>query len=101
VKLLVWTIQLLVISAIIYPMFYLWDTNNVEQFCKLLDKGAKKQELMQLADENSVKIIAPVDVGILGKWRASAVAWSPLTSTTCDIVGQGNRVSDAWIKEEE
>jgi len=99
-KLLVWAIQLLVIAAIIYPIFYLWDINNVGQFCRKVEKGTLKSELIALADKNMIKITAPMDEGVLGKWRASADTWSPLTSTTCEIIGQGSRVSDAWIKEE-
>ena len=64
-KLLVWAIQLLVIAAIIYPIFYLWDINNVGQFCRKVEKGTLKSELIALADKNMIKITAPMDEGVL------------------------------------
>jgi len=98
-KMLVKAIEILVVCAIIYPMFYLWDKNNVEMFCQLVEKGTIKQKFIQLADENNVKIIAPVDEGVLGKWHASAIPWSPFTSYSCEIEGFGDRASEAWIEK--
>ena len=98
-KMLVKGIEILVICAIIYPLFYLWDKNNVDQFCRLVEKGTLKQELMLLADDNNVKITAPVDEGVLGEWHASAIPWSPFTSYSCEIDGFGDRASEAWIEK--
>jgi len=96
-KLLVGAVQLLIISAIIYPMFYVWDTTQVEQFCDVVETGMSKQELIQLADTNLVKITSPSDDGSSGKWRSSVVTYSPFSSYSCEVVGLGDRVSSAWI----
>jgi len=98
-KMLTKAIEILLVCAIIYPLFYLWDKNNVEQFCRVVEKGIIKQELIQLADENNVKLTAPVDEGVLGKWNASVIPWSPFTSYSCEIEGFGDRASEAWIEK--
>jgi len=96
-KYLVDAVQLLVISAIIYPMFYLWDTNQVNQFCQGVETGMTKEVLFQLADNNQVKITDPKDDGLVGKWRSSIITYSPFSNYSCEVAGRGNRVSDAWI----
>jgi len=96
-KSLVDAIQLLIIAAIIYPMFYVWDTTQVDQFCEVVETGMSKQEFIQLADTNLVKITSPTDDGLSGKWHSSVVTYSPFSSYSCEVVGLGNKVSSAWI----
>jgi len=96
-KYLVDAVQFLVISAIIYPMFYLWDTSQVNQFCQGVEKGMTKEVLFQLADTNQVKITDPKDDELPGKWRSSIITYSPLSNYSCVIAGRGNRVYDSWI----
>jgi len=97
-KLLVDAIQMFVIAALVYPMFYLWDINKVDRFCNQIEKGTTKQEFLQHAALQSVKIIEPTDDGILGKWNSSAVTWSPFTNHSCEVRGFGSAVFDAWIE---
>lgn len=96
-KLLVDAVQVLVVAAIIYPMFYVWDTTKVDQFCDVVEAGMSKHEFVQLADSNLVKITSPEDDALSGKWRSSVVTYSPFSSYSCEVVGLGNKVSSAWI----
>ncbi|NOQ81293.1 MAG: hypothetical protein GQ548_02045 [Methylophaga sp.] len=96
-KFLVDAVQMLVVTALIYPMFYIWDTTQVDQFCSVVESGMSKQEFIQLVDDKSVKIIDPMNEVSSGKWHSSIVARSPFTNYSCEIVGLGNIVSRAWI----
>ena len=96
-KLFVDALHMSVIAVLIYPMFYLWDTSQVDQFCQGIETGMSKQDYMQLADENLVKVVAPQD-GRRGRWESSVIARSPFTDYSCEVVGLGNRVSRAWIE---
>jgi len=97
-KLLVDAVQMLVIAALVYPMFYLWDINKVDQFCNQIEIGTTKQEFLQYAELQSVKLVEPVEDEKLGKWNSSAVTWSPFTNHSCEVRGFGSAVYDAWIE---
>ncbi|NOQ93864.1 MAG: hypothetical protein GQ547_04420 [Methylophaga sp.] len=96
-KILVDSIQMLVVAAMIYPMFYLWDINKVDQFCSEIETGISQQTFLQIADEQSIKIVG--GSGGKGKWNSSAVTWSPFTNYSCKVRGYGGLVSNAWIEE--
>jgi len=98
-KLLVNTIQLLVILGIIYPLFLLWDKNNVEHFCREIKPGMTKLALIYKADHAPVKFIKPIDEDRKGYWNAYVVTYSPFSSYNCEIKGLGSSVGNAWIEE--
>lgn len=101
-KYLVNLVQLMVIGAIIYPMFYIWDTDKVDQFCKVVKQGVSKEDVMQMADDKNVKILG-LDSGTINpeSWQASVDVHSPFTQYSCVLKGFGGQVVDIWITEEE
>jgi len=98
-KILVDTVQMLVIAAMIYPVFYLWDINKVDEFCSEVEAGTTKQVFLQIADEPLIKLIEPKDDERPGRWTSSVVTWSPFSSYSCEVRGYGSVVSSAWIEE--
>ncbi|RKZ79258.1 MAG: hypothetical protein DRQ35_04555 [Gammaproteobacteria bacterium] len=97
-KMFVNLIQLAVVAAIIYPIFYLWNTDKIEQFCKVIEPGMTKQAFIQLADDSSIKMLGPTDDDVAGgKWQATIVAYSPYTKYSCKVKGTGNSVAVATI----
>ena len=97
-KIIVNLMQITVVAAIIYPMFYIWNTGKIEQFCKLVEPGMTKQALIELADELSVKMLGPTDGDVAGgKWQATIIAYSPYTKYSCEIKGIANSVAVAEI----
>ena len=100
-KIIINVIQLAVVAAIIYPIFYIWDTDKIEQFCKIVEPGMTKLALIQLADESSVKMLGPIDGDVAGgKWQATIVAYSPYTEYSCEIKGIANSVATATINDD-
>lgn len=92
-------IQLAVVAAIIFPMFYVWDTDKVDNFCEAIKPGLSKAELLQRVDDANVKILGPEDVDIAGgKWNASIVARTPFIEHSCLIKGVGHTVATAKIQ---
>jgi len=96
-KLFVDALHMVVIAALIYPMFYVWDTAKIDQFCQGVERGMSKQAYMQLADENLVKLVAP-HIDRPGRWESSVIARTPFTNYSCVVVGLGDSVSRAWIE---
>ena len=97
-KSLVEGIQILLIAAIIYPIFTLWDSGNVKQLCMDVNAGMNKQIFIKMAADASVKFIPPM-IDNSGKWHSSIVTRSPFSNTSCEIKGKGSRVSGAVMRE--
>ena len=55
-KLLVNLIQILVIGVIIYPIFYIWETEHIDNFCREIKPGMTDVRLMEVADEYHLKL---------------------------------------------
>jgi len=98
-KLFVDTVQMLLVVALVYPAFYLWDINKVDHFCSDIESGITKQAFIQTAQEQSVKIIDPNYAADLGKWNVTAVTWSPFSKHSCVVSGYAGLVSNARIGE--
>ena len=91
-------IQLAVVAAIVFPIFYIWDTDKVDAFCEMVKPGMTKTDYIQLANDLGVKMLGPVDDDIVGgKWQASVVARTPFVNHICHIKGVGNKVATAKI----
>ena len=99
-KTIVNIIQILVAVAIVFPVFHVWDTNNVAQLCRVVEPTMSKAKLLQLVDEHNVKIIGPRDVSTVGgKWQASIVSRSPFASKSCLVKGTGKLTAAARMVE--
>jgi hypothetical protein len=94
-KRLVNLIQLAIVIAILYPLFYVWDTDRVDNFCKLVKPGMSQDELVALADENGMKLIGPDDIG--GRWIASVPSRASFSGYACVIKGAVDTVANAEI----
>lgn len=98
-KLLVNIIQVLVVMAMVYPLFLFWDKNNVEHFCREVTVGMSKQALIYKTDHAPIKFIKPAGEDRRGYWTASVVTYSPFSDYHCKVKGLGNTVASAWIEE--
>jgi len=86
-------IQILVVIAIIFPVFHIWEGDKVDQFCKVVEPRMGKVAFINLADERNVKLIGPTDYSVAGgKWQATAVSRSPFSKDSCLIKGVGTKV---------
>ncbi len=92
-KIIVNLFQLSAIVAMLYPAYYIWDRDQVNNFCDELNVGMSKHELLTLADSNNVKMLGPVNETIEGgKWKAS-VSPAVSSSYSCVIKGIGATVA--------
>lgn len=92
--------QLAAIVIILYPIFYVWDTDKVDNFCEALTVGMQKAAFLQLTEEHSVKLLGPFDEGMKGgKWHATVVARIPYIDYRCQIKGLGPTVTAFKIKK--
>ncbi|PHS70228.1 MAG: hypothetical protein COB23_03700 [Methylophaga sp.] len=98
-KHLVNVIQAIIIIMIAYPVFYIWDTNRVAQFCKSIEPGISTDQLASLVDEYSVTMM--ISTGSDGRWLSSIDALSPFTDYSCKIQGVANIIATAEIIEDE
>ena len=96
-KIVVNMFQMMVVMAMLYPAYYIWDRDQVDNFCEELKTGMSKQVLLSLADERNVSMLGPIDEDIEGgKWQAS-VSPAVSSSHTCVIKGVGSTIATAKI----
>ncbi|OUR63837.1 hypothetical protein A9Q79_08770 [Methylophaga sp. 42_25_T18] len=101
-KSLVNSIQYLVVLVLIYPIYYVWQTDKVTDFCELIDAGMTKQRMIQLGEQASIKMIGPDDISLEGgKWVATVEPGAFISSDICVIKGAGNKVATARLFETE
>jgi hypothetical protein len=99
-KVLVNLIQLIVVVAIVFPVFYIWDTDKVENLCKRLEPGMEKAEFMQLTDDLGVRLEGPTFEGLEGgKWHARVITYTPFIEHSCLIKGAGKKVAVAKLSD--
>ena len=101
-KLLANCVQYLVIAIIIYPVYYIWETDKVTNFCEQVEDGMSKEQFVRLSEQANVNIRGPADDGFIGgKWQASVVPGKFITAEKCVIKGSGNKVASAKLFEAE
>mgnify|MGYP000362661074 CR=1 FL=1 len=98
-KILVNLIQLGVVLAILYPVYYVWDTGRVEDFCELIEPGISVSELQLLADEQSVTLNMPTD-NETGQWMTSVESSASIDRFACVIIGAVDSVATARLVTE-
>lgn len=101
-KLLANCVQYLVIAIIIYPVYYIWETDKVTNFCEQVENGMSKEQFVHLSERANVNMRGPEDEAYVGgKWQASVVPGMFITAEKCVIKGSGNKVATAKLLEAE
>jgi hypothetical protein len=101
-KRLVNGIQYLVVLIIIYPIYYVWQTDKVTDFCELIEGGMTKQQMVRLAEQENVKLIGPEDISLEGgKWMATVEPGALISAEGCTIQGTGSKVATVRLFETE
>jgi len=99
-KYLVKLFQLAIVIVILYPIYYLWDTDRVDNFCDLIEPGMTVSELHALARNKKVELNTTTDLhpdrgG--GQWMTSVDAEASFDGYTCVIIGAADSVAKAQI----
>ncbi len=101
-KLLVNLIQILIIAVILYPIYYVWETDHISQFCREIRPGITDETLMSLAEQYHLNLSGLDNEYIdKGPWLAEVRAKSSFSDYRCEISGIGNKVAHAKIMDEE
>jgi hypothetical protein len=97
-KILVNLIQLAIITAIILPVLYIWETDKVDKFCKKIEPGITQEKYLDLVEQHNVKLTEVVGDGILGgHWHATVKTHLPLLQYHCQTKGVSKLVVTADI----
>lgn len=99
-KRLVNLVQILIIFALLYPVYYIWDTSRIEDFCNLIKPGISVAELQRLAETKRVLINLPSDKGD-GQWMTSVESSASFDRFACVVIGAVDRVASARLITEE
>lgn len=100
-KQLVNSLQYLVVLILIYPIYYVWQTGKVTDFCEQVETGMSKQQLVVLSEQANVHMDGPEDISLVGgKWRAIVKPGKFISADECVIKGTGQTVATARLFEQ-
>jgi len=99
-KQLVNSFQYIVVLIIIYPVYYIWETDKVTHFCEQVETGMSKERFVQLSKQSNVRMIGPQDDSLVGgKWRAFIAPGMFISADECVVRGAGKTVATARLFE--
>lgn len=99
-KRLVNLVQLAIVGAILYPVYYVWDTQRIENFCEQILPGMKVKALNALAEESGIDLNASETLRGMGQWMTSIESSASLDRYACVIIGTVDSVVSANIIDE-
>lgn len=101
-KRLVNLVQLAIVAAMLYPVYYLWDTDRIDSFCDMVKPGMSLTELQALADENHIKLNSPDEAAkSKGQWMTSVESKATIDRYACVIMGAADSIATANIIDAE
>lgn len=98
-KILVNLTQVVIVLAILYPVYYVWDTGRIEDFCELIEPGISVSELQQLADDQGITLNIPAENGT-GQWMTSVESSASIDRFACVVIGAVDRIASARLVRE-
>ncbi|HET8808066.1 MAG TPA: hypothetical protein VFM76_06785 [Methylophaga sp.] len=98
-KLIVNLMQLLIIAVLIYPFFYLWETDKIEKLCDGLAIGMSAEDITAKADQYFLKWHEK-PLADTEKWHLQIISRASFAGFSCDIKGMGKKMSSARIIED-
>jgi hypothetical protein len=97
-KILVNLFQLAVVAAILYPVYYVWDTGRVEHFCQEIKVGMSVEELNKIADEKNITLNVPEALGAQGgQWMTAAESNTFFDDKACIIKGAVDKIASVKL----
>lgn len=95
-KFIVNLMQLLIIAVLIYPFFYMWETDKIETLCDEFAIGMSAEEIIRKADQSFLKWREkPVENA--ERWHLQIISRASFAGFVCDIKGMGKKMSSARI----
>lgn len=97
-KLIVNLMQLLIIAVLIYPFFYMWETDKIEKMCDGFAIGMPAEDIIAQADQYFLKWREKPSADT-DHWHLQIISRASFAGLTCDIKGLGKKMSSARMIE--
>lgn len=92
-KMFVNLVQIILIAGMVYPVYAMWNNEQLNNFCGELKSNMTKQYVLDLAYEKNIRLnLSNVDDL---KWHATASTPASFSDYSCLIKGLGDRVASA------
>jgi len=97
-KFIVNLMQLLIIAGLIYPFFYLWETDKIEKLCDGFAIGMPAEDIIAKVDKYFLKWHEKPSADS-SKWHLQIISRASFAGLSCDIKGMGKKMSSARMVE--
>ncbi|MDT8311881.1 MAG: hypothetical protein RQ732_10580 [Methylophaga sp.] len=95
-KLIVNLMQLLIIAVLIYPFFYMWETDKIEKMCDGFAIGMPAEDIIRKADQSFLKWLEKPAENT-ERWHLQIISRASFAGYVCDIKGMGKKMSSARL----
>jgi hypothetical protein len=92
-KIFVNFIQILLITGMVYPVYAMWNNDQINNYCADLKSMTTKQKMLDLAEQKNIKVKFERIDELL--WRATATRSTSFSDYSCQINGMGERLASA------
>ncbi|MFT7414204.1 MAG: hypothetical protein ACI9FO_000863 [Methylophagaceae bacterium] len=94
-KMFVNLVQIMLIAGMVYPVYAVWNNDQLSNFCVELKSNMTKKNLLNLAEQKNIKLNLDLDNIDELRWQAWASVPVSFSNYACQINGLGNRVASA------
>tara|TARA_R110001583_G_scaffold60577_3_gene179830 strand:- start:4406 stop:4702 length:297 start_codon:yes stop_codon:yes gene_type:complete len=84
-------IQIMLVAGMVYPVYAMWNNDQLNNFCDELKPNMTKQTLLDLAGQKNIRLKLDNVDDIT--WQATANTPASFSNYSCLIKGMGNRVA--------
>jgi hypothetical protein len=86
-------VQIILVAGMVYPVYAMWNNDQLNNFCVELKSNMTKQHVLDLAYDKNIKLnLANIDDL---EWHATASTPARFSDYTCQIKGLADRVAFA------
>jgi len=94
-KIFVNLVQVLLIMGIIYPVYAVWENDQVSSFCVEVKPNMTKQRFLDLAEQKKIKV--EIDNTDELKWISTIKVPTMFSNDFCIVTGLGDRVASTQV----
>ena len=94
-KIFVNLVQVLLIMGIIYPVYAVWENDQVSSFCVEVKPNMTKQRFLDLAEQKKIKV--DIDNTDELKWISTIKVPTMFSNDFCIVNGLGDRIASTQV----
>lgn len=95
---LVKLLQLLIVLVMIYPVYYVWETDKIKSACQQIKPGMSYDDVVKNLQSNGIELSRVIGDYAQGeRWRGLVESQASFAGYACEIRGFGSQIAGVRI----